>query len=187
MGSRLTTGAAPRHVGDKVLSKRSRCLPEKLSIVFPVLYLCGGKYDRLEESTVEAASSYMNLRRLDAIPHRLLALLFTPPRPGTLRQLDVVINGKGNHGFPQLPVIAAMKLQVHDIAAAIAPITVKAARWVDIEAWGFIFVVGQRAATVKPRSATERLEVGIATCDLLNGNRLAHGFTALTEAVGIVW
>jgi hypothetical protein len=147
--------------------------------------------DTLDDGREEAIQpsldvAYFNL--FEGVPDRLLTLLAGEPTPRALGQINVILDGERDHRFPQLAVVAAVELQVNYVTASTTAIAVISARWVDIETRRPIIMSWQGTPACKPSLAAEGLQVGVATCDLLDGHRITNGLAASAESMGgLLW
>src|SRR5687767_678631 len=91
-----------------------------------VLYALDGG----SEDAIQAPVDVADLDPFEGVSDRLLALLANEPRRRALGQLYVVLGGQRDHRLPQLSVVATVKLEVHDVAAAPTAVAPPPSRWV---------------------------------------------------------
>jgi len=135
------------------------------------------------EETIQPSLDVAYLDLFEGLPDRLLALLATEPPLRASRELNIVLDRKRYHRLPEFAVVAAEKLEVNHVAAAIASITPVAALRIEVERGGAILMVRQRTATGEPGCASKRLEVCVAASDLVDRDRPSNGFAASSESI----
>jgi len=149
------------------------------ALVFFLDAVHGGKDQETEYSAADELGTHL----IGLFTPANMTGFFVVPPLRTSRELNIVLDRKRYHRLPEFAVVAAEKLEVNHVAAAIASITPVAALRIEVERGGAILMVRQRTATGEPGCASKRLEVCVASGDHLDGHGIANGLAALTKSI----